>query len=138
MAIDAAGLHNGSRAHPPCRFAPIQPKQGNHMIRYWMSLLALGAGLSGPALAAELATGPAVGNPGNPGRGELLYSTHCVTCHTEQVHWRDKKIAKTRKQLLVEVRRWQDNANLGWSEADIAEVAGFLDAVHYRFPKPRK
>ena len=28
-----------------------------------------------------------------PGRGELLYDTHCRGCHTEQVHWRDKKLA---------------------------------------------
>jgi len=26
-------------------------------------------------------------------RGELLYSTHCIACHTAQVHWRDKKQA---------------------------------------------
>ena len=25
-------------------------------------------------------------------RGELLYSTHCIACHTSQMHWRDKKV----------------------------------------------
>src|SRR5574338_705145 len=26
-------------------------------------------------------------------RGELLYSTHCIACHSAQVHWREKKLA---------------------------------------------
>ena len=30
----------------------------------------------------------------DPARGELLYSTHCIACHNEQVHWRDKKLVK--------------------------------------------
>lgn len=25
-------------------------------------------------------------------RGELLYATHCITCHTSEMHWRDKEI----------------------------------------------
>ncbi len=24
---------------------------------------------------------------------ELLYSTHCITCHTTIVHWREKTLA---------------------------------------------
>ena len=24
-------------------------------------------------------------------RGELLYTTHCIACHSTQVHWRDKR-----------------------------------------------
>ena len=26
-------------------------------------------------------------------RGELLYSTHCISCHTSEIHWRDNKAA---------------------------------------------
>jgi cytochrome c len=26
-------------------------------------------------------------------RGELLYSTHCVACHTAKIHWRDGRAA---------------------------------------------
>ena len=32
-------------------------------------------------------------------RGELLYSKHCIACHTAQVHWRDKKLATDWKSL---------------------------------------
>jgi hypothetical protein len=36
-------------------------------------------------------------------RGELLYSTHCVSCHTTQVHWRDKKLATDWTGLKAQV-----------------------------------
>ena len=26
-------------------------------------------------------------------RSELLYSTHCISCHTSEIHWRDNKAA---------------------------------------------
>ncbi len=69
-------------------------------------------------------------------RGELLYSTHCIACHTTQVHWRDKKLATDWTSLQAEVRRWQNVAGLGWSNQDIAQVARYLNALHYRYPAP--
>jgi mono/diheme cytochrome c family protein len=68
-----------------------------------------------------------------PSRGELLYANHCIACHTAQVHWRQKKIAKDLKTLQSEVRRWQADAGLGWSDEDIADVTRYLNALHYRF-----
>ena len=87
------------------------------------TLFALGAGLA----VAQAA--PAH----EPSRGELLYTTHCVTCHSSQVHWRGKKAVTDWISLRAEVRCWQAAALLGWSEADIAEVARYLDARYYRF-----
>ena len=26
----------------------------------------------------------------SPTRGELLYTTHCVACHSTQMHWREQ------------------------------------------------
>lgn len=69
-------------------------------------------------------------------RGELLYSTHCIACHTTQVHWREKKLATDWATLQAQVRRWQGNSSLGWGDADIAEVARYLNALHYHYPAP--
>ncbi len=66
-------------------------------------------------------------------RGELLYSTHCITCHTSQMHWREKRAATDWTRLKAEVRRWQGAAALNWSEADIDEVARYLNDSIYRF-----
>ncbi len=49
-------------------------------------------------------------------RGELLYSTHCIACHDDQVHWRDKKIAKDWNGLKAQVRRWQGVQGLVWGD----------------------
>ena len=71
------------------------------------------------------------------GRGELLYSTYCDACHTEQVHWREKKVATNWASLVAEVRRWQANAKLECSRDDIEAVARYLNALHYHYPLPQ-
>lgn len=67
-------------------------------------------------------------------RGELLYSTHCVSCHTSEVHWRDKRLATDWASLKAQVRRWESNIGLGWGEDDVVAVARYLNALHYHFP----
>lgn len=69
-------------------------------------------------------------------RGELLYATHCIACHSAQVHWREKKLATDWTSLQSEVRRWQQASGPGWSDQDIAEVALYLNALYYRYPTP--
>lgn len=71
-------------------------------------------------------------------RGELLYSTQCVGCHTAQVHWRDKRLATDWTSLRTQVFRWQANTGLAWSDDDIAAVTHYLNDLHYRFPAPDK
>jgi len=68
-------------------------------------------------------------------RGELLYSTHCVSCHTAQIHWRDNRLATDWTSLKAQVNRWQANAGLGWRDADIVAVARYLNELHYHFPQ---
>lgn len=69
-------------------------------------------------------------------RGELLYTTHCVSCHTTQMHWRDNRQAIDWNSLKLQVRRWQVNAGLQWPEADVTEVSRYLNETIYRFPPP--
>ena len=84
--------------------------------------------------AAHAQTAP----PTVPTRGELLYKTHCIECHTEQMHWRALRQAHDWDSLTAQVRRWQGTARLGWSEDDISEVARHLNETIYRFPLPQQ
>jgi mono/diheme cytochrome c family protein len=68
-------------------------------------------------------------------RGELLYSTHCIECHTTQMHWRANRQATDWDTLKFQVRRWQGVLNLGWTEADADDVAHYLNDTFYRFPR---
>lgn len=72
-----------------------------------------------------------------PSRGELLYSMHCVECHTTQIHWRDKKRATDWISLRDEVRRWQGVLGLQWRDDEVEDVARFLNTQHYHYPLPR-
>lgn len=69
-----------------------------------------------------------------PSRGELLYGTHCIECHNDQVHWRAQRLAHDWNSLSVQVRRWQAAANPGWSDEDIEAVTRYLNDSVYRFP----
>jgi len=71
---------------------------------------------------------------GDAKRGELLYATHCMACHSDQVHWRDTKLATDWKSLQSEVDRWQALSGLRWNPQDIADVARYLNTVYYRYP----
>ena len=91
-------------------------------------LLSLAAGPWQPAAAQ-----PTV--PAGPSRGELLYATHCHECHAAQLHWRDRRAATDWASLKAQVRHWQAQAFLNWSEADIVEVTRHLNDTIYRFPQ---
>jgi hypothetical protein len=86
-------------------------------------------------LAVALCGGPALAQDRVPSRGELLYTTHCVACHTTQVHWRDKKLATDWPNLKAQVQRWRARASLDWNDADVTEVALFLNDTIYRHPQ---
>jgi hypothetical protein len=68
-------------------------------------------------------------------RGQLLYSTHCVECHTSQMHWRDQRQVRDWESLKVWVRHWQGDARLQWTDADVDAVARHLNETIYRFPR---
>lgn len=68
--------------------------------------------------------------------GEALYSLHCLECHTSQVHWRDKRLATNWDTLRAQVRRWEGNLRLNWSEREVDDVARYLNTYFYRYPAP--
>ena len=72
------------------------------------------------------------------GRGEMLYQNHCIACHTAQVHWREQRLAKDWASLRVQVRRWERNTGLTWSDEDIEAVSQYLNQLYYQFPDPPK
>lgn len=89
-------------------------------------------------LAALSAAGPALAQGATPGRGQLLYETHCVACHDTQKHWRDDRIVRDWAGLVEQVRRWQGRASLNWPEADVLAVASHLNDRIYRLPRPER
>jgi len=66
-------------------------------------------------------------------RGELLYTTHCISCHTTEMHWRDNRSASNWAGLQAQVRHWQDAASLAWSDGDILDVSRYLNENIYHF-----
>jgi mono/diheme cytochrome c family protein len=80
---------------------------------------------------------PATPPPGMS-QGELLYTTHCIGCHTTEIHWREKKIAKDWRTLVAEVRRWQTNIKLNWGNEEIGAVAHYLNGAFYHFQEPEE
>jgi len=95
---------------------------------------------TGPALRILLLAVWVAASPGayaqavtEPSRGQLLYTTHCIACHSTQVHWRNDRRVTHWQSLLVQVRRWQAQAQLQWSDADIAAVARHLNDTVYKF-----
>lgn len=83
-------------------------------------------------LLLALAASPALGQS----RGELLYNTHCVACHSVQMHWRDNKLAVDWPTLLDQVQQWQAAAQLAWSADDVERVARYLNDTSYHFKAP--
>lgn len=69
-------------------------------------------------------------------RGKLLYSLHCVACHSEQVHWMANKKVSDWPSLLAQVKLWQNISNLKWNDKDIDNVAKYLNSVYYHYPLP--
>ena len=67
-------------------------------------------------------------------RGELLYETACIQCHTTQAHWRDKRLVRDWPGLLHQVNRWQAVAGQNWHAEEIEDVAEYLNQRFYKLP----
>jgi mono/diheme cytochrome c family protein len=67
--------------------------------------------------------------------GALLYQTHCIGCHDQKVHWRDRKLVTDWTSLDAQVRRWQANTGLRWSDANVEDVVRYLNSTIYKFPE---
>jgi mono/diheme cytochrome c family protein len=102
-----------------------------------IAVLLAGACALGWAAEAPMAPAgpPSPPGPAAEGRGELLYRTHCIACHTTQMHWRDRRLATSWQSLKALVWRWQTATQLRWTDADVTEVARFLNDTIYGFPQ---
>jgi mono/diheme cytochrome c family protein len=69
-------------------------------------------------------------------RGRALYESHCGNCHAKSVHGRRNKAASDFDSVRRWVARWSDNLRLGWSAADVDDVAAYLNGKYYRYPCP--
>jgi cytochrome c551/c552 len=113
------GSHSGGPWHMPPH-PEISAADATTMARYILAI-------KNPVTTAQ--TAPPAAEP----RGELLYSTHCIGCHTTKIHWRDKKLATDWVTLKEQVRRWSSNTGLAWSEDDILMVTHYLNTLYYHF-----
>ena len=85
------------------------------------------------ALLSACATASVEARGAGDSRGELLYSTYCVSCHTTEVHWREKRLATDWVSLKAQVQRWQANAGLGLDESDVVAIGRYLNDLYYHF-----
>lgn len=89
--------------------------------------------LIGAALTVAFAAASAESLGASDSRGELLYSTYCIGCHTTQVYWREKKLATDWISLDRQIRRWQSNVGLSLGDDDVAAIARYLNEHYYHF-----
>lgn len=113
-----------SNGAAPARVCPAEGTVTQKVVR----TVAQAAALTAALLCSQTASAQT--------RGELLYSTHCVACHSTQMHWRDKKQVLDWTSLRAQVRFWQAQAMLGWNDDDIGQVARYLNDTYYRMPPP--
>ena len=71
-----------------------------------------------------------------PPRGQLLHDTYCVFCHDSRVYTREDRVARDYREIYAQVRRWQQNVGLKWSDADIEKVSNYIASKYYKLPCP--
>jgi mono/diheme cytochrome c family protein len=111
--------------------------------RWFVRCVLLTASCAAPALAAGADSPPEAAGQSDVEttaadvqRGQLLYETHCIACHTTQAHWRDKHIVQSWADLLYQVTRMQANVGQEWGTSEIIDVAAYLNELFYRMPCP--
>ncbi|MEZ5740907.1 MAG: hypothetical protein R3E68_16595 [Burkholderiaceae bacterium] len=64
-------------------------------------------------------------------RGRLLYEARCGLCHDRSVHQRESRKATTYEALRGQIRKWDRAIGGTWSEAEVDDVAGYLNERYY-------
>jgi hypothetical protein len=67
-------------------------------------------------------------------RGEQLYQSACSACHTEQAHWRERRLVRDWPGLVHQVTRWQQIVGGHWEPQEVRDVAEYLNRRYYRLP----
>ena len=68
--------------------------------------------------------------------GQLLYESNCLTCHNSQPNWRAHKQANDWDSLTTQVKRWQNNLGMRWDDAQIAQVALYMNRRYFKMSVP--
>lgn len=68
-------------------------------------------------------------------RGQLLYENHCTVCHDSGIHIREHRKVRSQTDIKKWVFRWSQHLKLDWSNAEINDVADFLNQQFYQLPK---
>ena len=86
------------------------------------------------AIAMLLAT-PAMAQDAQ--RGRALYETHCLACHYERIHKRDRARSLVRDYpgLQAEVARRAELTRRPFPIGDLEDIAEYLNRSHYRFER---
>jgi len=69
-------------------------------------------------------------------RGQAIYQTRCIGCHTTSVHDRESRKAKDFDELRAAVVRFAGEVGGVWQPDEIDDVAAFLNQSYYRYPCP--
>lgn len=67
--------------------------------------------------------------------GKKLYAAHCTTCHDTKIHTRPNRIIHTYGDLVNRVKFCDVQSKAGFSDAQIHDVAEYLNANFYKFVK---
>jgi len=70
--------------------------------------------------------------------GQKLYSAHCTSCHDTKIHNRPNRIVHTYEDIVNRVKFCDTATKANMSEADIIDVAEYLNDSFYKFLKPNK
>ena len=93
------------------------------------------AAASAFACAAALTLATAAAQP-DISRGRALYELRCLGCHSESVHARAKRTARSFDEVRTWVARWNTSLSLRWDSQEIEDVTLHLNDTYYRYPCP--
>jgi hypothetical protein len=71
--------------------------------------------------------------PLDTSRGQRLYEAVCVQCHTQSVHSRSPRAARSFDGIRNYVKRWSQVTAAQWTADEIYEVTVFLNERYYKF-----
>ena len=88
------------------------------------------------AIAALLVAGAA--SAADPARGRALYEARCGGCHNDSVHNDNSRKARNFEEARARVADFSMQLKTGWSDAQVDDVAVYLNERYYGFPCPTK
>lgn len=78
---------------------------------------------------------PAAASAADIERGKKLHQKNCFGCHDTSVYTRPDRLIHSYGDLENRVRFCETQNGLAWNDRDISDVAAYLNANFYKFPK---